>query len=85
MKINDMKEIMRRLSEIVAGELDEGVRICNKRVSEKLEMPYQTLSTQIVRGTIPFREIILFCAKRGILMNDIFCNQKMGIVNDKDT
>ena len=80
--LNDMQEIMRQLSEIVSRELDDGVRICNKRVSEKLEMPYQTLATQIVRGTIPYREIILFCAKRGILMNEIFCNQKIGIIND---
>jgi len=79
--LNTSNQIIEKLKKIIAVETDFKVRVHNKMVAEYLDMNYQTLATKITRKQIPFREIILFCGKRKICANEIFFNQRLGVVD----
>ena len=78
--IEPFDKIMRKISRHVACDIGHETRITDKEIAKALEMPYQTFASCKTRGNVPHDYIIKFCAKRGILMNEIFCSQSFGLI-----
>ena len=78
--IEPFDKIMRKIARHIAYEIGSETRITDKEIAKALEMPYQTFSSAKSRGNVPHDYIIKFCAKRGILMNEIFCSQSFGLI-----
>ena len=74
-------KIMRKIARHVAYDIGNETKMTDKVIAAALEMPYPTFATDKQRNKVPYKYIIKFCAKRGILMNEIFCGQSFGLVS----
>jgi len=74
-------KIMRKIARHVAYDIGNETKMTDKVIAAALEMPYPTFATCKQRNNVPHDYIIKFCAKRGILMNEIFCGQSFGLVS----
>jgi SOS-response transcriptional repressor LexA len=70
----DFSEVIEKLKDIVS-QSRVGARIYDKDVAAELGISQATFATMKKRNSIPYREILEFCAKRKISINWLFFDQ----------
>ncbi len=77
--MNSFNEIIERIKDILSQDIPSRY-ILDKDVARELGMKPMTFATMKCRGIIPFREIMLFCAKRRININWMFFDQSVDML-----
>ncbi|WP_456432509.1 LexA family transcriptional regulator [Nitratifractor sp.] len=72
--MNDFHEIIERLKDIISSKKIGG-KVYDKDVAAELGIAQATFATMKKRGSIPYREIMEFCARRKISINWLFFDQ----------
>jgi len=72
--MNEFSEIIERLKDIISSEMGER-KVYDKDVAEVLGISPATFATMKKRGSIPFREIMEYCARNRISINWLFFDQ----------
>ena len=70
----DFNEILERLKDIISSKT-LGRQVYDKDVAQKLGISPATFATMKKRGSIPYKEIMEFCAKNKISINWLFFDQ----------
>ncbi len=70
----DFPEIIERMKDIISTKKIGG-RVYDKDVAAELGIAQATFATMKKRGSIPYREIMEFCARRKISINWLFFDQ----------
>jgi SOS-response transcriptional repressor LexA len=70
----EFPEIIERLKDIISTKKIGG-KVYDKDVAAELGIPQATFATMKKRGSIPYREIMEFCARRKISINWLFFDQ----------
>ncbi len=75
----DLKIIISKLKEIISEE-KRVKRVFDKDVADLLSIPQTTFATMKKRNSIPFKEIMSFCANRKLSINWLFFDQTIDIL-----
>ncbi len=70
----DFNEIIERMKDILSSHKISG-RVYDKDVASELGIAQASFATMKKRGTIPYREIMEFCARKKISINWLFFDQ----------
>ncbi|WP_457608675.1 LexA family transcriptional regulator [Nitratifractor sp.] len=70
----DFQEIIERIKDIISTK-KIGSRVYDKDVAAELGIAQATFATMKKRGSIPYREIMEFCARKKISINWLFFDQ----------
>jgi len=70
----DFHEIIERIKDIISSKKIGG-KVYDKDVASELGIAQATFATMKKRGSIPYREIMEFCARRKISINWLFFDQ----------
>jgi SOS-response transcriptional repressor LexA len=78
----DLKEVIKKLKNIIAEE--RGLKkVFDKDVAEALAIPQTTFATMKKRNSIPFKEIMEFCANKKLNINWLFFDQAIEMLSDE--
>ncbi len=72
-------EIIEKLKDIISSEA-ASKKIFDKDVATALNIPQSTFATMKKRNSIPFEEILEFCAKKKISLNWLFFDQAVDML-----
>jgi hypothetical protein len=72
--MHDFNEVLERLKDIVSNER-EGRQVFDKDVALALGISPPTFATMKKRGSIPYKEVMEFCARNKISINWLFFDQ----------
>lgn len=75
----DLKNIILKLKKIIYNE-KKGKRVFDKDVADALSIPQTTFATMKKRNSIPFKEIMAFCANRKLSINWLFFDQPIDML-----
>jgi len=78
----DMSEVIEKLKDIIS-DTKEGGKIFDKDVASALGIPSATFATMKKRGSIPYPEILEFCAIQKISANWLFFDQAIDMLKEK--
>ena len=67
----ELKLVIEKLKDILAQE-NSGAKIFDKDVAKALDIPQTTFATMKKRNSIPFKEILRFCAINKLSINWLF-------------
>jgi len=78
----DLKVVIKKLKDILA---EEGSRkkIFDKDVADALAIPQTTFATMKKRNSIPFKEIMEFCANKKLSINWLFFDQAINMLSEE--
>lgn len=65
---------LEKLRTVLSKELNK-TRVLDKDVAKALNIPQMTFTSMKKRGSIPYKEVMDFCADRGISINWLFYGQ----------
>jgi len=77
-----LAEIIVKLKEILIEEKGQK-KIFDKDVAQELRIPQATFATMKKRNSIPYREILEFCALRKISVNWLFFDQAVDMLKEE--
>jgi SOS-response transcriptional repressor LexA len=72
----DLKPVIEKIKGILAQEKSGG-KVFDKDVAKALDIPQTTFATMKKRNSIPFKEILHFCAKKKLSINWLFFDQEV--------
>lgn len=75
----DFKVIIEKLKDIISVE-KEGRKVYDKDVAQALAIPQATFATMKKRNSIPFKEIMEFCALKKLSINWLFFDQAVDML-----
>jgi SOS-response transcriptional repressor LexA len=78
----DLKIVIKKLKEIIAEERNIK-KVFDKDVAEALAIPQTTFATMKKRNSIPFKEIMEFCANKKLNINWLFFDQAIEMLSDE--
>ena len=78
----DLKEVISKLKEIIAQESNKK-KVFDKDVADALAIPQTTFATMKKRNSIPFKEIMEFCANKKLSINWLFFDQAIDMLADE--
>ncbi len=70
----ELKSIIEKLKDVISQE-KKGVKVFDKDVANALAIPQTTFATMKKRNSIPFKEIMEFCAIKKLSINWLFFDQ----------
>jgi len=74
-----LKEIIEKLKDVLS-DMDFGKKIFDKDVADILNIPQSTFATMKKRNSIPYKEILEFCAVKKISVNWLFFDQAIDML-----
>ncbi len=72
--MDELRFVIEKLKDIIS-EGKEGVKVFDKDVASALAIPQATFATMKKRNSIPYREIMEFCAMKKLSINWLFFDQ----------
>jgi phage repressor protein C with HTH and peptisase S24 domain len=75
----ELKSIIKKIKKILAKE-NRGGKIFDKDVAKALDIPQTTFATMKKRNSIPFKEILQYCAKNRLSINWLFFDQAVDML-----
>ncbi|MBD3793014.1 MAG: LexA family transcriptional regulator [Campylobacterales bacterium] len=75
----DFKSVIEKLKDIISAE-KEGRKVYDKDVALALAIPQATFATMKKRNSIPFKEIMEFCAMKKLSINWLFFDQAVDML-----
>ena len=78
----DLKKVIKKIKEIIALE-KKGKKIFDKDVANALAIPQTTFATMKKRNSIPFKEILEYCANKKISINWLFFDQDIEMLAEE--
>ena len=79
--VYDLKVVIKKLKEIIAED-KKVKKVFDKDVAEALAIPQTTFATMKKRNSIPFKEIMEFCANKKLNINWLFFDQSIDMLSD---
>ncbi len=77
--MDDLRLVIEKLKDIIS-EGKEGVKVFDKDVASALTIPQATFATMKKRNSIPYREIMEFCAMKKLSINWLFFDQAIDML-----
>ncbi|NOZ90818.1 MAG: phage repressor protein [Epsilonproteobacteria bacterium] len=78
----DFKPVIEKIKTILAQE-KSGAKVFDKDVAKALDIPQTTFATMKKRNSIPFKEILQFCAKNRLSINWLFFDQAVDMLSNQ--
>jgi len=78
----DLRNIIAKLKEIISEE-KKVKKVFDKDVAEALAIPQTTFATMKKRNSIPFKEILQFCANKRLSINWLFFDQAIDMLEEE--
>ena len=78
----DLKNIIAKLKEIISEE-KKVKKVFDKDVADALAIPQTTFATMKKRNSIPFKEILQFCATKRLSINWLFFDQAIEMLEEE--
>ncbi|CAA6817281.1 MAG: phage repressor protein, putative [uncultured Sulfurovum sp.] len=78
----DLKNVIAKLKEILSEER-KVKKIFDKDVADALAIPQTTFATMKKRNSIPFKEILEFCANKRLSINWLFFDQAIDMLEEE--
>jgi len=78
----DLKNVISKLKEIISEEKSVK-KVFDKDVAEALAIPQTTFATMKKRNSIPFKEILEFCANKRLSINWLFFDQAIDMLEEE--
>lgn len=82
-----LNEIIEKLKDIISQELtskgDVSKKVFDKDVATALNIPQSTFATMKKRNSIPYQEILEFCAMKKISLNWLFFDQAVDMLKEE--
>jgi len=75
-------EIIDKLKDVIAESL-VGKKVFDKDVADALQIPHATFATMKKRNSIPYHEILEFCALKKISVNWLFFDQAVDMLKEE--
>jgi len=75
----EFKPVIEKLKNIISEE-KRGLRVFDKDVAKALDIPQATFATMKKRNSIPFKEILAFCAMKKLSINWLFFDQAIDML-----
>ena len=77
--MDKLQLVIEKLKDILS-EGEEGVKVFDKDVASALSIPQATFATMKKRNSIPYREIMEFCAMKKLSINWLFFDQPIDML-----
>jgi len=81
-KMYDLKNVIAKIKQIIAEER-EVKKVFDKDVANALMIPQTTFATMKKRNSIPFKEILEYCANKKLSINWLFFDQAIEMLADE--
>ncbi len=78
----DLRNVITKIKEIIAQE-KKVKKVFDKDVAEALMIPQTTFATMKKRNSIPFKEILEFCANKRLSINWLFFDQAIEMLEEE--
>jgi len=78
----DLKNVIAKIKQIIAEE-KHIKKVFDKDVAEALAIPQTTFATMKKRNSIPFKEILEFCANKRLSINWLFFDQAIEMLEEE--
>jgi len=78
----DLRNVIAKLKEIISEE-KQVKKVFDKDVADALTIPQTTFATMKKRNSIPFKEILEFCANRRLSINWLFFDQAIEMLEEE--
>jgi len=78
----DLKNVIKKIKEIIAVE-KKGKKVFDKDVADALAIPQTTFATMKKRNSIPFKEILEYCANKKLSINWLFFDQAIEMLAEE--
>ena len=78
----DLKNVIKKIKEIIALE-KKGKKVFDKDVADALAIPQTTFATMKKRNSIPFKEILEYCANKKLSINWLFFDQAIEMLAEE--
>ena len=78
----DLKNVIAKLKEIISEE-KQVKKVFDKDVADALTIPQTTFATMKKRNSIPFKEILEFCANKRLSINWLFFDQAIEMLEEE--
>ncbi len=78
----DLKIVITKLKEILAEET-KIKKVFDKDIADALAIPHTTFATMKKRNSIPFKEIMEFCATKKLSINWLFFDQAINMLTEE--
>jgi len=78
----DLKIVIKKLKEILSED-NSTKKVFDKDVADALAIPQTTFATMKKRNSIPFKEILEFCATKKLSINWLFFDQSINMLSEK--
>ena len=75
----ELKSVIEKLKDIISEE-KKGAKVFDKDVANALVIPQTTFATMKKRNSIPFKEILQFCATKKLSINWLFFDQAVDML-----
>ena len=76
-------EIIEKLKDVISEHTTIGKKVFDKDVATALNIPQATFATMKQRDSIPYREILEFCALKKISVNWLFFDQAVDMLKEE--
>jgi len=77
--VYEFKPVIEKLKEVISQERG-GVKVYDKDVASVLAIPQATFATMKKRNSIPFKEIMAYCALKKLSINWLFFDQSIDML-----
>ena len=81
-KMYDLKNVIAKIKQIIADERDVK-KVFDKDVANALMIPQTTFATMKKRNSIPFKEILEYCANKKLSINWLFFDQAIEMLAEE--
>ena len=78
----DLRNVISKLKEIISEE-NKVKKVFDKDVADALAIPQTTFATMKKRNSIPFKEILQFCANKRLSINWLFFDQAIEMLEEE--
>jgi phage repressor protein C with HTH and peptisase S24 domain len=78
----DLRNVIAKLKEIISEE-NKVKKVFDKDVADALAIPQTTFATMKKRNSIPFKEILQFCANKRLSINWLFFDQAIEMLEEE--
>ncbi len=78
----DLRNVIAKLKEIISEET-KAKKVFDKDVADALAIPQTTFATMKKRNSIPFKEILEFCATKRLSINWLFFDQAINMLEEE--
>jgi len=77
-----LSDIIEKLKDVISESIP-GIKVFDKDVATALKIPQSTFATMKKRNSIPYEEILEFCALRKISLNWLFFDQAVDMLKEE--